>query len=212
MTALLQSMLEQELATEERVLWSGQPDPLQSARTGIAAAVPGGMALAMGIAWFSVLLPHLPDAASCEFPEAILLIAFQAVFLLPGAIITLAGLGLLLVPVWIWRRARASLYVVSSRRCVILNASWPRSANGYPHSRLVRIERVDHAPGRGDLVITIREEPGVSFRWNGPGDLLRRVALPMNRTGHRLVFRGIRDAGEVEKLLMELRKERSELV
>ncbi|HEV3026838.1 MAG TPA: hypothetical protein VG457_04655 [Planctomycetota bacterium] len=203
MIARLQSMLERELEKGERVIWSGQPDPVQAARGGLSFGVPGAFLMALAAGWNSLVGSLLPAVAGTTPVFDLIQVLFHAMFFLGGLLLVLLGAAFFSIPVWIWRRARATLYVVTSRRCLILVAEWPEAAQGYGHAHLVSVERVEHAPGRSDLVLVIREEPGAALRWRGFADLLRRVELPKNQHGHRIAFRGISEANVAERLLLE---------
>jgi hypothetical protein len=203
MRTRLAAILERELGEQEMVLWSGQPDPLQAALGGLSWSFAGGMMMVIAAGWVSIVFEFPRGMLNSSGFFELLPLVLVGAFVMVGILLALIGTGILLIPVWIWRRARATLYVVTARRCMILIAAWPEAADGYSHARLVSVQRVEHAPGRGDVLIAIREEPNAAFHWKGLADLFRRVRFPKSGSGHRIAFRGILEASLVENLLLK---------
>jgi hypothetical protein len=126
-----------ELAQDERLLWVGQPR-LDLATRPAFFLVPFGIVFAcIALVWMggAVLLTG-GLMAPCALP-------FIAV-----------GIGLIASPVWLRRRARNTLYVLTDRRAIVWEPGWfgAIAVRSYTAAGLGRMSRIECSDGSGDLV------------------------------------------------------------
>jgi hypothetical protein len=126
-----------ELETGERLVWAGQPR-LDLATRPKYLLIPFGIAfLVFSLVWMIVAgLLTLGLMAPCALP-------FIAV-----------GIGMIMSPVWLRRRAQKVLYALTDRRAMIWEPGWFRNitVRTYTAAGLGRMARMERADGSGDLV------------------------------------------------------------
>lgn len=150
----LATLVTAELASGERIAWTGQP----SLQTIPAASVP---LMLFGLPWtaFSVfwmwaasggLRNHAPTPEAPAWSPVDLISIVFPLFGLPFVII---GLGLLTSPYWIRRAARRTAYVISDRRAFILNRGRITRVRCFQGSVLGMLEHREREDGSGDIVL-----------------------------------------------------------
>jgi hypothetical protein len=141
----LQRMIDSELASGERVLWSAQPIPGRFARKALPAVL-------FGIPWTAFALFWTAGAAwgTSRTEGAGLFRAFP-LFGLPFILI---GVGMLSSPYWMRRKARRCAYVLTNRRAIVLSGGWRGSVTvrSFGPERLTDLQRKQNPDGSGDLV------------------------------------------------------------
>jgi hypothetical protein len=181
-----------ELQPGERLVWAGQPNPRAYARGAWVVSIFGVVFTAFaglwiltagGFAWFARDHAFGDDAPG----PAKLFACFPLFGLLP----LLAGIALLLAPVWMRRAARRDVYAITDRRVIMWQARpfGELIVRSFAPTELTQLTRVERADGTGDLV-------------------LLEVLNQVNSRGHhrmwsptRLGFVGVNNVREVEDLL-----------
>jgi hypothetical protein len=174
----LDDAVRRELATSERRLWAGTPDPGAFARAYIALTIFGrvfaGLAAVLMITPFLITFPHSMSAF---------------IFVLSGIPLLLIGASLASTPLWMRRKAARTVYALTDRRAIVIEGSVFRGTQtvaSYTPERLTNLSRTEHQNGTGDLVF---EQVRAGYRKNGS-----EVYRPRG-------FLGIHNVREVEQLL-----------
>jgi hypothetical protein len=78
--------------------------------------------------------------------------AFSWFFVLWGGMFMTIGAGMLLSPLWSWWLARHTLYAITDRRALLIEAPWRRRIQSFMGERLLNLVRVEDGYGRGDII------------------------------------------------------------
>jgi hypothetical protein len=109
-------------------------------------------------------------------------------FPLFGVPFILIGLGMLSSPLWAYRKALNTVYVITDRRAISIDGGWSTTIRSHNPSGLKEVFRRERKNGLGDVVIA-----GRAWR-DSDGDLhLQEIG-----------FFNIRDAKSVEQMLKDL--------
>jgi hypothetical protein len=173
----LAERVESELAHDERAAWLAQP----SSRRAAARALP---ICIFAVPWTAFAVFWICGAAGFKIPD------FSKggfdLFPLFGVPFVLIGLGMLSAPWWAARAARATAYVITDRRALIIALSG--SVRSFTAEKLKDLERRQRPDGSGDIVIE------------------RTVYEGSRRSSVREIgFFGIPDAKRAEDLLRQIR-------
>ena len=96
---------------------------------------------------------------------------------------------MLMAPLWAWWVARRTIYAVTDRRAVIIEASFHRTVYSFADERLTDFARRESWRGRGDIIFEQRVTKGLKGR----------------TTIQEVGFFGLLDVREVEQLLRSTR-------
>ncbi|MBV9852524.1 MAG: hypothetical protein JO250_22900 [Armatimonadetes bacterium] len=176
----LERQLQNELDAGEAVLWSGQPLPGRYARQGIAPMLFGIPFTAFAVFWMY---------GASGFGHPINGPGPVAFFWLFGLPFLLIGLGMLLSPLWLWRKAGRTAYAVTDRRVLILGGGSFGSTNirNVPPPALTDRTRTQFADGSGNLLFPRL----TTVRYDSEGD----------RTTNTVGLYGIPDVKGVDDLI-----------
>ncbi len=154
-------LLNSELASGETVLWAGQPRPRLWTGQTIAAILFGIPWTAFSVSWVvlagsmgSSVGTTSPGYHGPTAPNSFSLIFW--IFPLFGLPFVLIGLGMLSLPYWTWRKAKKSIYAVTGKRGLILEANWRGSIviRSISADQLADRTRTQNRDGSGDLIFT----------------------------------------------------------
>ena len=109
-------------------------------------------------------------------------------FALFGVPFILVGFAMLSSPIWAYRKALTTVYVITDKRAMTFEGGWSTTIRSYPPDRLQEICRRERRDGTGDVLIARR-----AWR-DSDGD----------RQSEELGFLRIGDPKEVERMLKEL--------
>lgn len=129
----LQAKVDRELESGERIQWMSMPIP--------RFFTPRATALFLfAIPWtaFSVFFSWGPG---------------DFMFVLFGLPFILIGLGLLSSPLWAYRKALKTVYVITDRRAITFDGGWSTTIRSYPPSKLQDVYRKEKKDGSGDVII-----------------------------------------------------------
>ena len=139
-------VLESELNSGERVVWSQQPRPAALARKSSTTFLFGIPFFAFAVFWTIGASGGLglTKAKSDSFP---------AWFpILWGSMFIIVGACLLLSPAWAYWKALRTVYAITDQRAILIVAPWRRTIHSFVGQHLVDIHRVEDDRGRGDIV------------------------------------------------------------
>lgn len=66
------------------------------------------------------------------------------------------GVGMLSSPIWAYRRAGQTAYVITDRRAITFDGGWSTTIRSYPPSKLTDIYRTEKRDGSGDVIFSRR--------------------------------------------------------
>jgi hypothetical protein len=156
-TEALRQRIETEVEPNERLLWTGSPDPARRAAGGIPAMLFGIPFTLFALFWtamaggFSFMFAGV--AGQSGGPGFATPFMFFPLF---GLIFVVVGFGLLLSPLWAYLKAQRTIYAITDRRAIVLeeNAFGSRSIRSFGPNEIVLMERRENANGIGDLVFS----------------------------------------------------------
>jgi hypothetical protein len=174
----LHDTITRELEPDERIVWSGMPKPVffTPAATGL---------FLFAIPWTAFSIFWMAGAAGFQIPD------FKNgadLFPLFGVPFLLIGMGLLSTPIWVYRSALRTVYVITDQRAITFDGGRSTTIRSYPPSKLTDLYRKEKRDGSGDVIIS-------RYAWrDSDGD----------PRSHELGFLRVPDAKQVETLLKEL--------
>jgi len=175
----LRERVDRELEPGERVQWLEMP----VARYFTPAAVG---AFLFGIPWTAFAIFWTAGAAwGTTRPGAG---GLFHVFPLFGVPFILIGLVMLSAPIWAYRKALKTVYVITDRRAITFDGGWTTTIRSYGPEQLNEVYRKERKDGTGDIIIARR-----AWR-DSDGD----------RRSEELGFLRIRDPKTVEAMLKGL--------
>ena len=175
----LADILERELEPKERVVWRGQPDVVRFMIRRIAIFLFGIPFCAFAVFW-TVSATSRPMARGAMGKSA-----FPWFVARLGGMFIAIGAFMLLSPLLSWWVARRTLYAVTDRRALLIEAPWRRRIQAFAGERLLNVVRVEDGYGRGDII-------------------LERLPISGSRgrtTVREIGFFGLEDVKHVEQLL-----------
>ena len=175
----LQSKVERELESGERLEWIEMPIPRFFTPTATGAFLFGIPWTAFAVFWTAGAAWGTSKAEGAGF--------FRA-FPLFGVPFVLIGLGMLSSPLWAHRKALRTVYVITNRRAITFYGGRTITIRSYPPDRLQDVYRKERKDGSGDVIIARR-----AWR-DSDGD----------RQSEELGFLRVRDVKAVELRLRKL--------
>jgi len=144
----LSALVRKELEPGETMAWLGQPSPGRFARRATVNVIAGILCLGFGllvvVATKKFHMPHFRHPA--DF--------MQLLMPLTSLVFVLAGLGLVLSPWWMRRKALRTAYAITDRRALIVEAGGRAAkVRSYPPEKLGNLVCKQNADGSGDLVL-----------------------------------------------------------
>lgn len=167
-----------ELQEGERILWTGQPDAHR-------AMFQSGCLTLFGIPWtaFAVFWTVMAAGGVQSIGKGS---PWAWLFPLWGLPFIAIGIGMLLAPLWAWRHARNTAYVVTNKRILFITlGKFTKTQAFLPSSD--DLERSERADGTGDLTFLKQ------YGRDSDGD----------RTTNKMQFVGVPEVRRVETLLVE---------
>lgn len=139
----LQSLVEAELDSGEKITWIGAP----IARRMAAKSLP---IVLFAIPWTAFALFWMAGAAGFRMPDLTNLP--RLAFSLFGIPFVLIGFGMLSAPYWMMRKAKKTAYVLTTARAIIFSGGFSTTVRSFAPDRLTDLQRKQRADGSGDLV------------------------------------------------------------
>ena len=174
----LKNMVDAELESGEKIVWLDMPRPSYFTPAAIGAFL-------FGIPWTAFSIFWMFGASGFKVPE------FNdglSLFPLFGVPFVLIGIGLLSSPLWAYRKALKTVYVITNRRAITFEGGRMTTIHSYPPEKLRDIHRKEKADGSGDVIIA-------QHSWTDSDGGKRTEALGFMR---------IKDVKKVERMLKSL--------
>lgn len=175
----LEARVRRELEPGESVRWMEQPVP----RFFTAASVASFL---FAIPWTGFAVFWIGGASGFKTPD------FSqggfAFFPLFGVPFVLIGIGMLCSPVWIYRKALKTVYVVTNLRAIAFEGGWTTTVRSFRPDQLRNVYRKERRNGVGDVVLGQRV-------WTDSDN---------DRRSMDVGFLNVRDAKRVERLILDL--------
>ncbi|MFC1835061.1 hypothetical protein ACFL2Q_10035 [Thermodesulfobacteriota bacterium] len=177
----LREMVRRELEPGETVTWMEMPVPKFFTQMSTAAFL-------FGIPWTAFAFFWTFGAAGFKIPDFSKGIGAFDFFPLFGLPFILIGFGMLLSPIWTYRKALKTVYAITDRRAITFKGGRSTTIRSYPPSALKNIYRKQRKGGTGDVIIPRKD-------WNDSDS---------NRPTEEPGFLRVRDARRVEQMLRDL--------
>jgi hypothetical protein len=146
----LQDKVKQELESGENIEWMDMPNPqffTPASTSSFLFAIP----------WTAFAIFWMCGASGFEMPD--FTEGFD-LFPLFGIPFVLIGFGMLSSPLWAYKKASKSVYVITNRRAIILDGGWSTTIRSYNPDKLLNIYRKEKKDGTGDVIIDVRSWRG----------------------------------------------------
>lgn len=150
-----QAILRQELDASESVQWIGRPIPRKVLIRSLGIYLFAVPWTAFSLFWESIALSMLfggmtPESGPVPW-------GMRIVFPLFGLPFVLIGVWLMSTPFYVAHKAKHTLYVVTSKRALIVSGGRKRNVESFPLTTLgQQIERKDSGDGSGSLYFHFR--------------------------------------------------------
>jgi hypothetical protein len=146
----MRQLLDREIASGERLIWYAQPRPGRLAWRATPLVLFGIPWTAFAVFWMcgaaGFSMPHLDkDMGPMSW--------MPLLFPLFGLPFVLIGLGMLLSPLWLMRKASRTLYAITDRRAIVFSGGWSTTITSYGPERLTQLTRKERPDGSGDIII-----------------------------------------------------------
>lgn len=165
-----------QIDTGERLLWSGTPAPGEAASAALPGTLIGAPFTGFAVFWIWSAWSMAPQAPGP--------FRFFPLFGVPFALI---GLGMMLAPLWVWLRAKNTVYAVTERRALIIVNGAGAGISWYAREDMGELTRMERADGSGSIFFATR------------ASTTSRGFVKHTRVG----FIGIPDVRNVERLIRE---------
>ncbi len=138
----------------ERIEWVGRPDARSAARWGMLAWIFALPWLYFTVQWELTSLGLLmKEVARAKTNTPIVWLTVMALWGLPFVGV---GLGMLSTPLWLYRMATATAYIITDKRILSVRRQRGEIAvSSIEPSRIVSLSRTDFAAGRGTIRIVL---------------------------------------------------------
>jgi hypothetical protein len=143
----LGEILGRELEPKETVAWLGQPNVAWFVVRRLGTFVFGIPFFAFAVFW------TLTAASGFAARGPVANSSFPWFFVLWGGMFMAIGACMLFSPLWSWWVARHTLYAITDRRALLIEAPWRRRIQPFTGERLLNVVRVEDGYGRGDVIL-----------------------------------------------------------
>ena len=144
----MRSIVENELSTDETLIWVDKPIAKPITAGGIIASVFGLIFTSFSLFWTITALENSRN--DYFFRQSII----DKIFPFFGLIFLIVGIGLLLSPVWIYKNSKNTTYAITNKRCLIIVSGHTKKVSSYSKDRLTILEKVEHNDGTGDIIFS----------------------------------------------------------
>lgn len=195
---------ERELESGENILWVGWPDPSASMRQAIPIVI-------FGIPWTGFILFWIFGAAGFGQPQQVTAPGLFAFFPLFGLPFLIVGIGMLSSPYWAARKARATVYAITDRRIIVIQAGRTKSVQSYQAADISDLQPDPVWHGwrypDGDALRRTGQATYGTERSDGSGNLVFGQRAYVNGNSQNQIsigqFVGIANVRDVEKLIRD---------
>lgn len=142
----LSTTVARELHPGETIVWMDMPVPRYFTPASTSAFL-------FAIPWTAFALFWICGAAGFKFPDFTTGVDLFPLFGIPFVLI---GIGMLSSPLWAYRKATRTVYVITDKRAITFEGGRTMTIRSYPPDTLHEIFREERNDGSGDVVITQR--------------------------------------------------------
>ena len=167
----MKRVLDYELEENEQLLWSCQPDHRRVFRENIPILFIAIPWVGLVFLWLVFIVWSLITSHQLGQPYGILIALLETGF---PFMLLLLGLFLFDIPFRASRRARRTIYAITSKRVLIITAARKRSIQS--HTFIGHVERIERRSEKGDLLF-------------GPSQTIRFTGIPNVRSVEQLLLR-----------------------
>lgn len=140
----LQGVVTRELEPGERVVWSGVPKPRFFTGGTLATFL-------FAIPWTAFSIFWVVAATGFKIPRSL---SFELLFPLFGVPFILVGIGMFLSPLFAYRNALRTAYIITDRRAITIDGGRSRTIRSFTPEKLSNIFRREHRDGTSDIIIS----------------------------------------------------------
>lgn len=174
----LEDLVKQELEPGERIIWSETPKP--------RFFTPGSSAtFAFAVVWTLFSAFWIAGASGFQMPQ---FNRGEDLFPLFGVPFLLIGIGMLLTPIYTYRNAFKTVYVLTDRRAITFVGGFRIAVRSFLPRELTTVYRKQGRDGSGDVIFNAK-------RWKDSEG---------SSHSEEIGFLGIDDVRSVEQLLKEM--------
>jgi hypothetical protein len=174
----LRQIVRDELQPNERIIWSETPKP-RFFTTGSTAT------FGFAVVWTLFSLFWIAGASGFQIPR---FNRGQDIFPLFGVPFVLIGFAMLSTPIWTYRNAFKTVFVLTDRRAITFVGGWAMTIRSFQPRDLTVVYRKQAADGSGDVIFNAKQ-------WKDSEGISH---------SEEIGFMGIADAKKVEKLLKDM--------
>ncbi|MGB7405328.1 MAG: hypothetical protein WA906_06545 [Pacificimonas sp.] len=174
--------LRSELLPGEQLVWSGAPDARRSALASWPIVAFGIPWTAFSLFWEAMAVGGFLSQDGAGFTW------MAVVFGLFGLPFIAIGFGMLGAPLWVYRKAQATLYGITDRRVLSVTNTKTKSVESVAGKQIGPIKRTQRGDGTGTLVLETHSS------WDSDGD----------RQTETFLLEAIADVRHVERLVRSL--------
>jgi hypothetical protein len=185
-------LITRELNSDEKLLWSGQPEAKRLAMQAMPIFLFGIPWTAFACFWVAMACWGATRAKGAE--------GFMMFFPLFGLPFILIGLAMLISPLKKLQEAKKTYYGVTNKRALIVIDGKTRTVQAYDKSSLGNLVRVEYG-NKGDLTWSPVATGTVSGTFLGKSFALQQTGSNLNTVGIQCGFFGITNPHDVERLL-----------
>jgi len=141
----LREWVDREVGPDERLQWMDMPAPRFFTGTSIGAFLFAIPWTGFAVFWTVTAAWGTRQASDTGGSGAVAIL-----FPLFGVPFILIGLGLFFSPLWAYRKARRTVYVITDRRAILFEGGWSTTVRSFPPDQLRDVFREERRDGSGD--------------------------------------------------------------
>jgi hypothetical protein len=145
----VQRSAQSELQGGESLLWSGAANPGRSAMSALPAALFGIPFAGFAFVSMSTAYRNTHNLANHHNTIASGFSVFP-LFALPFLLI---GVGVILMPLWVYVKGRSGVYAVTNRRVMLISGTTSRSVKSIIPTDIAEVDHRERPDGTGDVLI-----------------------------------------------------------
>jgi hypothetical protein len=194
----LQQMVQRELRSDEELRWLGRPSALRFVLGSLFVAVLGVVIVSFALYWMSGAFWMREQHRNAPWGDDFMTRAFPYF----GLIFVVAGILMVLSPLWALYRASTTVYAVTNQRAIIFDSGlFGTEVRSFGPTAAEDITRRERSDGSGDLIFKT-ETYYQAGQWTGTGN--DRHYYPGGFRTREIGFFGIPDVRHVEQLLRDV--------
>ena len=169
----LRAVVQEELQSTEKVIWAEQPIPKHFAREG------------MTFLWFGFFFTGFAICWMIGYGLQ------ENVFPFIGLLFVAIGIGMLIVPFWMRKNAKSSVYFITEKRAILFEKRFGIKVRSFYPNQIQHISREQFKDGSGHIILkhdyfldsdNFEQKKEIGFRGVNAvkkvEDLLRKLAEP----------------------------------